>query len=203
MLPSGNDAAQAVAEALGVYSFRRLKHQDPNLYRKLAKKELSCYARYFIDDMNEIADKLSLSSSTFTNPHGLMEKTNQSSALDIARIVLEGIDKYPLFKSVISCKSRCARVARGEDTQNIEWTNTHLLIDWEHFVGGKTGVTVSAGPCLATALCVPGTRDTISIVLLKCSLPLIKVIQWKRGSQKRRTCMLGSKDTTGSYGSCL
>ena len=61
------------------------------------------------------------------------------------------------------------RVRRGEETVELEWENTHQLVEDAYFVGGKTGVTLAAGPCLATLMRVPGSRESVAIVLLKCT----------------------------------
>jgi serine-type D-Ala-D-Ala carboxypeptidase (penicillin-binding protein 5/6) len=61
MLPSGNDAALAVAEALG----------DGDV-------------QAFLDQMNQLARHLGLRDSHFTNPHGLDAPGLYSSALDMA-----------------------------------------------------------------------------------------------------------------------
>lgn len=49
-----------------------------------------------------------------------------------------------------------------------EWQNTHLMAGEEHFAGGKTGITLAAGPCLCTCLTLPQSKTTVVVVLLKC-----------------------------------
>ncbi len=58
MLPSGNDAAQAICDALGLVCFKRLKALDPETFRRVAVKKNACFAKYFIDEMNYNADLL-------------------------------------------------------------------------------------------------------------------------------------------------
>ena len=178
MLPSGNDAAQAICDALGHVCFKRLKYIDPETFRRVSIKKNTCFAKYFIDEMNYNADLLGLASSTWANPHGLMNKVNQSSAMDIALIASEGARKYSLFRDVISTRYEpvtrkySCKILRAEESVEVEWENTHQLIEDPHFVGGKTGVTIAAGPCLSTLMSIPGSRESVAIVLLKCTRPL-------------------------------
>jgi D-alanyl-D-alanine carboxypeptidase len=86
MLPSGNDAALVLAENFGRFiaaetsrtSLTTLKDQceqdpyDPDVSK-------SWMAR-FIKRMNQEAAKLKLVNSSFSNPHGLSDKANKSSA---------------------------------------------------------------------------------------------------------------------------
>ena len=68
MLPSGNDAAIALAEYFGnVLS----KNQDPE---KFCSSSLAI--RFFIDEMNSKAKDLKLTGTNFANPHGLSNSKN-------------------------------------------------------------------------------------------------------------------------------
>lgn len=169
MLPSGNDAAQAVCDALGVHCLKRVKNSDPELYKKLISRKDAMLGKYFVDEMNSLSELIGLTNSSFTNPHGLMNKLNQSTALDIALVITEGFRSYPLFKTVISTKSHTATVMRSGSPITMDWTNTHLLLEKQNFLGGKTGVTMTAGPCLATAYSIPNSKEAVVIVLLKCA----------------------------------
>jgi D-alanyl-D-alanine carboxypeptidase len=104
MLPSGNDAAQAISECLGSICFKKLKYSDPETYRRLSLKNLANFSKFFVDEMNNNAELLGLFSTNFANPHGLMNKFNQSSALDVALITQEGSYRYETFRQVIRTK---------------------------------------------------------------------------------------------------
>lgn len=104
MLPSGNDAAQAISESLGIFCFRKLKYTDPDTFRRLSIKNFTNFCKFFVDEMNNNAEFLGLYSTNFANPHGLMNKMNQSSALDVALIAQEGSARYELFRQVIRTK---------------------------------------------------------------------------------------------------
>jgi D-alanyl-D-alanine carboxypeptidase (penicillin-binding protein 5/6) len=89
MLPSGNDAAVALAEAVG---HLLLQEREDVRRSKLRALEEDCADRraclaLFLTRMNEHAKSLGLINTIFTNPTGLSQKTNYSSAEDVARLV--------------------------------------------------------------------------------------------------------------------
>ena len=104
MLPSGNDAAQAVSDSLGPLCFKKLKYTDPDTYRRYSLKNIATFSKFFVDEMNSNAEMLGLCSTMFANPHGLMNKVNQSSALDVALITQEGCARFEAFRTVIKTK---------------------------------------------------------------------------------------------------
>jgi D-alanyl-D-alanine carboxypeptidase len=50
------------------------------------------------------------------------------------------------------------------------WENTHKLLRRPGFIGGKTGVTVTAGPCLATIFKSKAGENFVVIVLRAAKL---------------------------------
>lgn len=44
---------------------------------------------YFIREMNRLAEKFNMVDTYFTNPHGLMQKKNKSSAYDVGLLALQ------------------------------------------------------------------------------------------------------------------
>lgn len=72
--------------------------------------------------------------------------------------------KIDLFRKIVSCKIFRMTVRNGGMTREVEWQNTNKLLRREGFIGLKTGITVTAGPCLAAAY---NFRDKtyISIIL--------------------------------------
>lgn len=80
MLPSGNDAAMACAEYFG----NKLRGTSPFINNKNKRNRPSYY--YFLDEMNEIAKKNGLRFSNFTNPHGLSDVNNYSTAEEVSKI---------------------------------------------------------------------------------------------------------------------
>lgn len=97
LLPSGNDAAVAIAVATG----RKAKN-DPSLSAGAAEK-------YFVELMNQKAKELGMTNSNFTNPHGYDDKNNYSTANDLLILGKAAINNEIITsicqKSVYSCKS--------------------------------------------------------------------------------------------------
>jgi serine-type D-Ala-D-Ala carboxypeptidase (penicillin-binding protein 5/6) len=92
ILPSGNDAALVLAENFGRFlclessrtSIQTLKDScevDP--YDIQTSKR---YISRFVRRMNIEAGKLKLVHTCFSNPHGLSDKANKSSAQDVVRL---------------------------------------------------------------------------------------------------------------------
>ena len=86
MLPSGNDAALVLAENFGRYlytescriSIQTLKEQCENdPYNSESSKK---FITKFVRRMNQEVGNLKLVNSNFSNPHGLSDKANKSSA---------------------------------------------------------------------------------------------------------------------------
>ena len=95
MLPSGNDAALALAKWGGQLLVQKelMKSQG----------EFKGEVRTFVQEMNRMAKKLELKSTKFGNPHGLPHNQSGSSAEDLSTLVHECL-KIDLFKVVIATK---------------------------------------------------------------------------------------------------
>jgi len=80
MLPSGNDAAFALADYFGTLLFDRKQvavvPTCPN------SQFINMTAKYFLKEMNFNAQKLGMTNTYYDSPHGLMNKSNYSSAED-------------------------------------------------------------------------------------------------------------------------
>jgi D-alanyl-D-alanine carboxypeptidase len=61
--------------------------------------------------------------------------------------------KSHLFKKIVSCKHYQTEVKNDTTKTNrtVIWENTNKLLRRDGFMGLKTGITVTAGPCLASA----------------------------------------------------
>lgn len=111
--------------------------------------------------------ELSLKSTFFDSPHGLINWCNRSTALDLARLCTFCM-KDQKFRQIVGTKFyKVPKVTEhGRNQRTYNWENTQKLL-WNKGVNGiKTGVTTSAGPCLVTSLSKDG-YDLI-IVLLCC-----------------------------------
>lgn len=193
MLPSGNDAAQTICENLGrlltgptlerkdtvplgngidrsdaVRSTTNQQTDDNSKAGGKAKKMPA--SRPFLDRMNKIAESLAMTDTLFCNAHGLMNKFNVSTCLDLLRLIAKAAD-LESFLHVVGCPTFAANVGRNGDQSTLEWNNTHKGLDDPRVVGGKTGITIAAGPCLSTIARLSAGRR-VAIVLLNCRLLL-------------------------------
>lgn len=124
LLKSGNDAAMAVARAVGGSPH----HESP------AARE------QFMGWMNEKASSLGLVNSHFTNPHGLDEAGHYSSAYDLAMLTRYALD-VPGFVQIFG-----ARSYSGDGYSYVH--GNQLAGTMDGVIGGKTGWTDGCGLCL-------------------------------------------------------
>jgi len=121
LIPSANDAAQALALHVGDGSADR-----------------------FVDLMNAKAAELGLTDTHFENPHGLDESGHVSSARDATALVRYALG-VPFVRDALS---RSTVSLPGGRTFT---TTDDLLVSWKPLVGGKTGHTRDAGWSQAAA----------------------------------------------------
>lgn len=152
MLPSGNDAAYCLADFTG-----KLIHDNFDFLSPSRN-----FIGYFVKEMNAFVKKQKLKNTLFTNPHGLIDPFNRSSAGDIGKIAILCM-KNRHFRSIVRTKSfKC--VINPENTQKrreIEWINSNKMLNNE-WIGVKTGVTRTAGPCLVS--CWQGNRGEMRVI---------------------------------------
>ena len=105
------------------------------------------YIEAFTNEMNRQCQKLRLKKCRFCNPHGLQQKGNHASASDILVLTNYAL-KYEMIAEVVSHHSHsCTLYTFDHLPRQFRWENTNKLLN-KFFVGGKTGITPSAGPCL-------------------------------------------------------
>lgn len=126
MLRSGNDAAVALA----IYCGGSVEG--------------------FVEQMNRKAHTLGLESSHFSNPNGLDDPGNYSTARDLAKLTAYAMDNET-FHEIVSTKSM---TAGGRAMTN----HNKLLWNVEGAVGVKTGYTRAAGRILVGAVERDGRR---------------------------------------------
>ena len=126
MLPSGADAAHALARVYG-----------PGV-------------EAFTKRMNDTARELGLTDTTYLNADGLPtpEGQNTSTARDQARLAEIAL-RDPRLKKITS--TQVHTVARTADHAAYTWRNTNRLLGAPGVIGVKTGFTLAAGFCLAFA----------------------------------------------------
>ncbi len=156
LLPSGNDAAVALAEHFGLRFDpppRRSGESDP-------------VAR-FVAEMNRTAAKLKLAESRYMNPNGLPEKGHGSSARDLARLTWAG-GQLPLFREYVSSRQHETQVVgRDGSKRAILWRTTNRLLAIAGYTGVKTGYTKAAGSCLVST----GERGRDSLIVVVLGAP--------------------------------
>lgn len=155
MIPSGNDAAIALAEHVG-------KKLDPKTKDAVAT---------FVKAMNERAKKLGCTGTLFENPHGLdfdeWAGDMHSTAHDVALMMQEAM-KDDTIREVMASKDPWIEVTGADGSDHSHSMETHnVLLDQDRNIGGKTGTTDDAGYCFASAYNRDG--DEIYTVVLNSS----------------------------------
>jgi D-alanyl-D-alanine carboxypeptidase len=129
LLPSGNDAAMAIARTVG--------WQEGDVSPDQGVER-------FVGLMNQTARELQLWDTHFANPHGLDAEGHYSSAYDLA-IILRTALNYP------EIRERMQTIAVRVGDQYDLYNGNQLLRERSDILGGKTGLTDGAGFCLAMA----------------------------------------------------
>ncbi|MDR1766570.1 MAG: D-alanyl-D-alanine carboxypeptidase [Lachnospiraceae bacterium] len=148
MLPSGNDAACAIALAI------------------------SGSLDAFVDRMNAEALSLGATQTTFKNPHGLTAEGHVTTAYDLYLIFSHALGS-PQFRKLIHTTTYTAVMtdASGNtDYRNWSGGNWYMTGNREtpeglSVYGGKTGTTNAAGYCLIINLTDASGGDYIAVVL--------------------------------------
>jgi len=159
MLPSGNDAALTLAHGFGLFLMQAKKS-------RVLSKFPTNPVHEFVREMNKTAIKLGLRSTTFTNPHGLSEKGNKSTAQDLGKLGYHAMG-IKLIQDIVSTKFYETTVFKytGEK-RALKWKNTNRLLDKE-FSGLKTGTTPNAGLCLSCVLQKKGNGVIVTLLNAK------------------------------------
>ena len=149
MLPSGNDAAAAIAV------------------------HMSQSVEAFAEVMNEEAARLGATGTHFVNPHGLHNENHYTTAYDLYLIFQEAL-KYPEFREVTKTAVYAADYKdKDGNTVNKTWEGGNWYLTGRRqapegvtVFSGKTGTTQAAGCCLIMASRrVGGDEEYISVVM--------------------------------------
>lgn len=169
MLPSGNDAAVALAEHFGSrFDPAPPLPADPNATTPPPAVDDSPFGR-FVAEMNRTAAALGMTDTQYANPHGLTDKRHLSSARD-QFLLAKSAFELARFREVVGTRRRGATViGPGGYQRNVVWKNTNKLLDIQGYAGVKTGTTDAAGACLVSH----GTREgrTLIVVVLGSTSP--------------------------------
>ncbi|WP_328224255.1 serine hydrolase [Streptomyces sp. NBC_00104] len=148
MLPSGCDAAYALADTFGTGDTR------------------SARVKSFIGKMNKKAADLGLTNTHFDSFDGISTAgENYTTPQDLAKLARSAM-KYSTFRTVVKTTKtvRYATTSTG-GTRTYTWYNTNqLLASYSGANGIKTGTGTSAGPCLVFSA-TRGDKTVIGVVL--------------------------------------
>ena len=111
----------------------------------------------FVRKMNKKAVELGLDSTYFTNCTGFSNSNQQTTAFDVAKLVLKIKQNFPEYYPLFSTKSFTFRNKEFE-------THNHVLMDYQYAQGFKTGFTRAAGYNLATTA-QKNNKDLIGIII--------------------------------------
>ncbi len=126
MLPSGNDAAHAIARALGA------QPGDTD--------EDAGYER-FVGWLNERVQEMGLEDTQLINPHGWGVPGHYTTGHDLAAFVRYALQE-PEFVKIFGTETYVT--SNGYELRN----NNRLMYSYDALIGGKTGYDWDAGYCL-------------------------------------------------------
>ncbi len=152
LIPSGNDAAMAIAETVGT---------------NLASKGESAYDA-FVAAMNKKAQELGMEAE-FTNPHGLdvdeWGTDMHASARDVAKMFAYAM-KNGSFRALTASTNNVISVTGADGTErDLYLTEVNDLLGKDGNIGGKTGTTGLAGRCFVGAWSRETGGEIYTIVL--------------------------------------
>ncbi len=148
MLPSGNDAAVAVAE------------------------HISGSEEEFAKLMNEEAIKLGATNSNFVTAHGYQDEEHYTTAYDLYLIFNECI-KNESFTKIVSSYAYETKITQANGSiRDVLWRQTNQYVigvqeepEGIEVVGGKTGTTDEAGACLIQLVKGQDNRQYITMIM--------------------------------------
>lgn len=144
MLPSGNDAAIALAQ--------RVSGTVPQ----------------FVELMNQRAAELGLTCTRFSSPSGFVDKGNRSCAADLAALA-KAVLAQPRLARIVRTRSAIRPMAIKGGKVYLYNHNPLLQMGYPGTLGIKTGFTDAAGRCLVAAARRNGRR--LGVVLLHSANP--------------------------------
>ena len=152
MLPSGCDAAYALADKFGTGSTRAAR------------------VKSFIGKMNSTAKSLGLKNTSFDSFDGIGHGKNYSTPRDLTKLASSAM-KYSTFRTVVKTKKTTQKtVTKSGGSRNMTWENTNSLLGtYSGAIGVKTGSGPEAKYCLVFAATRSG-KTVIGTVLASSSV---------------------------------
>ncbi|MFF0276682.1 MULTISPECIES: D-alanyl-D-alanine carboxypeptidase family protein [unclassified Streptomyces] len=151
MLPSGCDAAYALADKFGTGTTREARIKS------------------FIGKMNTEARNLGMRNTHFDSFDGISNGSNYSTPRDLTKLASSAM-KNSTFRTVVKTKSTKQKVTtKTGGYRYMSWTNTNkLLSTYSGAIGVKTGSGPQAKYCLVFAA-TRGSKTVIGAVLASSS----------------------------------
>jgi D-alanyl-D-alanine carboxypeptidase len=140
MLPSGNDAARALAQKAGGGTIRG-----------------------GVQAMNAKASELGLGCSRFSNPDGFVDRGNYSCAADLAAVA-RAVLREPRLQRIVARRSAVLPFPTKGGRVYLYNHNPLLRMGYRGTTGVKTGYTDAAGRCFVATVERAGTH--LGVVLL-------------------------------------
>ncbi len=152
LLPSGCDAAYALADKFGVGSTRAAR------------------VKQFIGQMNTKAKGLGLKNTHFDSFDGIGNGANYSTPRDLTHLASSAL-MFSNFRSVVKTRSTRQKVTtKSGGYRYMSWSNTNTLLgSYSGTIGVKTGSGPAAGYCLVFAA-TRGGKTVIGAVLASSSV---------------------------------
>ncbi|MFF1973746.1 D-alanyl-D-alanine carboxypeptidase family protein [Streptomyces sp. NPDC058204] len=147
MLPSGCDAAYALADKFGAGSTRAAR------------------VKSFIGKMNSTAKSLGMKHTRFDSFDGISRGANASTPRDLTLLARSAM-KNSTFRAVVKAKSYTATTVTktGAKRKMAAWVNTNTLLGWNGTLGVKTGSGTEAKYCLVFAA-TSGRKSIVGAVM--------------------------------------
>ncbi len=120
----------------------------------------------FINEMNSKAKELKMNSTHFSNPVGIDEQQNYSTALDIA-ILSSVVRKYSDILRVVRIEKEVINWSTKDGLVSKEILSTNKLFEKNKYIQGlKTGITDLAGQCFTGYFVYPNGNQLVTVVIL-------------------------------------
>ena len=119
----------------------------------------------FVSAMNRKAKALQMNNSHFSNPSGLDDEGNYSTAMDLA-LLLSSATNYSKILEITALSKDTIKWNSKEGLVSKEILTTNQLYGINSYVRGlKTGVTDLAGECFVGYFVYPNSEELITVVL--------------------------------------
>lgn len=121
---------------------------------------------HFCDLMNEVAARIGMKNSHFSNAHGLFTNQNYSSCKDMALLTQYAYDNFPVFAEIVS-KPTYTLPPTDDHPDGTMIVNTNEMLDetsdyyYSPVKGVKTGTLDEAGRCLVSTASMNGKNYMI------------------------------------------